>query len=126
MKSVFTPVDKQTYQILFSFKHNENEIKDYIPETPSPFQSLLIECEENKERNIFNNQMKQPKRVNALKKTKNSKRMWTNEEKSYAIQKALQIGIAKALRILQNEYSLIYSDLAPSTLQYWVARSKKD
>ena len=119
MNSVFTPVDKEMYQVILSCK--ESIENTFIPATPSPFQSLLADCEESKEK-----QVKQPQRVKVMKQTKkNSKRNWSDEERNYAVQKALQIGIAKALRILQNEYALIYADLAPSTLQYWVARTRK-
>ena len=118
--SVFTPVDKSLYQVYFSC--TEVIEQTLILKTPSPFMSLLADCEIEKQMQS----PKTPKKVKVIKRSsKNEKKSWSDEERTYAVQKAMQIGIAKALRILQNEYAPIYADLSPSTLQYWVAKHRK-
>ena len=116
MKSCFKPVSHSEYQIVWF--QRERKVNT-IPKTPSPMQRS-IESSDDKIHQMKKPEMIKVESIHKIKKRKN----WTSEERSFAIQKGLFMGIAKALRMLHSQYPLIYSDLSPSTLQYWVAKSK--
>ena len=116
--SVFRPVDTQLYQVVYWYP--EQPETPLIVKTPSP----NVYSSENSNKQKEESYMK-PKRVKVIQKdSKKEKKFWTIEEKVFAIRKAQMIGISKALRLLQNEYSDVYSELSPSTIQYWVSKCK--
>ena len=116
MNSVFTPVNKNLYQII---QHSTEETDSLIVSSTPSINTSFIEMISSKQ-----NDMK-PKRVKVIKKEQlKGKKFWSVEEKIFAIQKAQLMGISKALRLLQNEFPQIYGDLSPSTIQYWVSKCK--
>ena len=118
--SVFIPVDKELYQVTHWYTDESENMM--VVATPSPITNSIesLSVQRKKEANLM-----KPKIVKVIRKEKkNEKKFWTLEEKIFAIRKAQTIGISKALRFLQNEYSDVYSELSPSTIQYWVSKCK--
>ena len=77
---------------------------------------------------ITNNTQNQPiqTQMSQKKKKKNKKKKWSEEIKTIAVEKALQLGVTHAIDLLSAEDSATYAQLSPSTLQYWVnQRTKK-
>ena len=59
-------------------------------------------------------------------KERKSKKYWTTEQKKLAVEKAKELGLSKATKYLQMYCPQIFSDLSPSTLQYWIHKTKTD
>lgn len=59
-------------------------------------------------------------------KERKSKKYWTTEQKKLAVEKAKEMGLSKATKYLQMCCPQIFCDLSPSTLQYWIYKSKTD
>ncbi|ELP95034.1 hypothetical protein EIN_252780 [Entamoeba invadens IP1] len=106
--SAFRPVDSSLYEVCSQFITER-----VVNKTPTP-NADREKCTQS------------PKFVKVISsKQRKNKRFWSPEEKTFAINKAKQIGLARAARVLQNEYSSVYGDLSPSTLQYWSQRDRE-
>ncbi|EDR23993.1 hypothetical protein EDI_009820 [Entamoeba dispar SAW760] len=94
--SQFTPVDCQKYYVISSNSNKSTEPRTERDESTKP---------------------------NIIKERKYKKKRWDPQLKIKAIKKAEELGLTHATNHLQKTYPELYSDLCPSTLQYWVQQS---
>ena len=111
--SAFKPSNKRYYQVTdFTVKEEEKEITPQIIST-TPVMRLKI------------TQSPTPRSVSCTPDTgPRSKKKWNEQLKKIAVAKAKEIGLTKATRFLQIHFPNEYSDLAPSTLQYWIQKAE--
>ncbi|BFU20003.1 hypothetical protein EHI8A_108990 [Entamoeba histolytica HM-1:IMSS-B] len=102
--SVFKPSDIRSYKIIDS-KINEPTV---ILSSPPPLEVV---------------KEKSAKPITTVIKERKTKKYWSTEQKKLAVEKAKILGLSKATKYLQVTYPGIYSDLSPSTLQYWIHKN---
>ncbi|GAB1222175.1 hypothetical protein ENUP19_0246G0016 [Entamoeba nuttalli] len=94
--SQFTPVDSQRYYVISAYGNKREETRTERGEGSKP---------------------------NIIKERKYKKKRWDSRLKVEAVKKAEELGLTHATNHLQKTYPELYSDLCPSTLQYWVQQS---
>ena len=108
--SCFTPCKPSFYTVIdYSTVQN-----DYTVSATPLFSSSIISKSPNP-----NKIDTKPVNIN---KTQRMKKKWSLQLKKIAVAKAKEIGLTKATRFLQINYPNEYSELSPSTLQYWIQK----
>ncbi|ELP93511.1 hypothetical protein EIN_060360 [Entamoeba invadens IP1] len=105
--SAFKPVKPHYFEVI-DFK-TQNIFADVVLNSPSPIENIKI---------------KSPCPATVVIKERKTKKYWTNEQKKIAVEKARVLGLSKATKFLQLNYPTAFADLSPSTLQYWIHKSK--
>ena len=138
MTTVFKPTPKHQYQISFfncqintydeidrydAYQHQQN-IKYYQDTTSDKSKGVVIN--QSPTFSESTNAIPIAKTPTVQMKERKSKKYWTTEQKKLAVEKAKELGLSKATKYLQLYCPQIFSDLSPSTLQYWIHKSKTD
>ena len=120
------------YQYSFSSSPYQENKYNFISQTPcienSPASSMT-ETHQTKRNETklkehkIQKQTHKPKYAEIKRKTK---KFWTNEQKQFALEKSKTLGLSKTTKNLKKNYPLIFGDLSPSTLQYWMYKNKYD
>ena len=92
----------------------------------TPFENSQSSCSKEQ---IKQKHAKQPRKLPEPKAEivqRKAKKFWTTEQKAFAIAKSKVLGLSKTTKFLRKNYPVIYGDLSPSTLQYWMYKDKID
>ncbi|EKE39686.1 hypothetical protein ENUP19_0154G0015 [Entamoeba nuttalli] len=115
--SVFVPVPHGKYQIVTNENNTNTNSFSSLPTTPT--------ISSTPSTNITTNSLIKPKKyIVQLSKSFRSKKNWKYNQKVFAIKKASELGLTKAIKFLQIQYPEVYEDLSLSTLQYWIQHIK--
>ena len=117
-ESAFKPSNKRYYQVITYPTHTQ--LQQQIQQTQTVYHQIpTISSTPVMRMKIA--QSPAPKSFSASpEKTTRNKKKWSNQLKKIAVAKAKEIGLTKATRYLQLHYPNEYSELSPSTLQYWI------